>query len=87
MEIAVPRVEGRFHPLAAAYRTTALPCILQHLTANRLRLTDLIDTLPTRIMEPDELADVDPKFESLHNINTREEYEAALQDLKTRQSE
>jgi molybdopterin-guanine dinucleotide biosynthesis protein A len=84
IEIAVPRVGDRFHPLAAAYRTTVLPIVLQQLTVNRLRLTELIETLPTRIIEPHEFADVDPELESLRNINTREDYETALQDLKTR---
>jgi molybdenum cofactor guanylyltransferase len=87
IEIAVPRAKDRFHPLAAAYRTTVLPHVLQHLKANRLRLTDLIETLPTRIVESHEFADVDPELESLRNVNTREEYEAALQDLKTRHPE
>jgi molybdopterin-guanine dinucleotide biosynthesis protein A len=83
--IAVPRIEDRFHPLAAAYKTNILPNVLQLLAANQSRLTDLINTLPTRVIEPHELADVDPEFDSLHNLNTWGEYEAALQLLRTRQ--
>ena len=84
-KIAIPNVGGRFHPLAAAYSITVLPQVQQLLDANRLRLLDLIDLLPTQIIEGHELAGVDPEFESLRNINTREEYESALQDLRTRQ--
>jgi molybdopterin-guanine dinucleotide biosynthesis protein A len=85
IEIAVPRVGDRFHPLAAAYKTNILPNVLQLLAANQSRLTDLINTLPTRVIEPYELADVDPEFESLHNLNRWWEYEAALMMLRTRQ--
>jgi molybdopterin-guanine dinucleotide biosynthesis protein A len=87
IEIAVPRIGDRFHPLAAAFRRTDLPHVLQHLSANQLRLTDLIDALPTRIIEAHEFADVDPTLESLRNINTRQEYEAAVQELKSRHSD
>jgi molybdopterin-guanine dinucleotide biosynthesis protein A len=84
-EIAIPKVEDRFHPLAAAYSITVLSQVQQLLDANRLRLLDLMEMLPTRVIEDRELADVDPEFESLRNINTREDYESALQVLRTRQ--
>jgi molybdopterin-guanine dinucleotide biosynthesis protein A len=85
MEIAVPRIENRFHPLAAVYRKSVLPTVLQLLAANQLRLNDLIAKLSTRAIEPHELADIDPEFESLSNLNTWGEYDAALQLLRTRQ--
>jgi molybdenum cofactor guanylyltransferase len=85
--IAIPRVENHFHPLAAAYSTSVLPHIHQLLAAEKLRLTSLFGMLPTRVIEPHEFADVDPEFESLRNLNTPEEYEAALQVLKTSRSE
>ena len=34
-----------------------------------------------RIVEAAELADVDPAFQTLRNVNTPEEYEAALREL------
>ena len=37
--------------------------------------------VPTRVIEPHELADVDPEFASLRNLNTPDEYEAALREL------
>jgi molybdopterin-guanine dinucleotide biosynthesis protein A len=86
-EIAVSRIGDRFHPLAAAYNTTILPTVLQLLAANQLRMTDLFATLPTRVIDPNELADVDPEFESINNLNTWGEYDAALQLLRTKQQE
>jgi molybdopterin-guanine dinucleotide biosynthesis protein A len=80
-EVAVPRVSDYFHPLAAAYRVTVLPHVRQLLAAERLRPVFLFDAVPTRIIEPHELADVDPDFRSLQNLNTPEEYAAALREL------
>ena len=77
----VPRVEGRFHPLAAVYRMTADEAVGRLLAANRLRLSLLLDAVPVRVAEAAELADVDPAFQTLCNLNTPEEYEAALREL------
>jgi molybdopterin-guanine dinucleotide biosynthesis protein A len=76
--IAVPRVGDHFHPLAAAYRLSVLPHANELLAANRLRVANLFDAVPVRVIGPDELAAADPDLASLRNVNTREEYEAAL---------
>jgi molybdopterin-guanine dinucleotide biosynthesis protein A len=80
-EIAVPRVNDYFHPLAAAYRVSVLPHVRELLAADRLRPVFLFDAVPIRAIELDELADVDPGFRSLQNLNTPEEYAAALKDI------
>ncbi len=76
--VAVPRICGHFHPLAAVFRLSILPHVRERLAANRLRMLDLFDAVPTRVIEPHELLDVDPDFASLRNLNTPEEYAAAL---------
>jgi molybdenum cofactor guanylyltransferase len=75
--ICVPKVGEYHHPLAAVYHVSVLPVVRQLLAENRLRPLFLFETVPTRIVEPRELADVDPEFQSLRNLNTPEEYEAA----------
>lgn len=85
--IAAPRLGNLYHPLAAVYSTSILPDIHRLLAADKLRPVFLFNVVPTRIIEASELADVDPEFESLRNVNTPEEYEAALQVLKTRRLE
>ena len=77
-DVAVPRVGGYFHPLAAAYRLSVLPHVRELLSADQLRPVFLFDRVPTRIIEPHELQPVDPGFRSLQNLNTPEEYAAAL---------
>ena len=76
-QIAVPHVGNHFHPLAAVYRFEVLPHVRELLAADRLRAGFLFDAVPTRIIEPHELADIDPEFRSLQNVNTPEEYEDA----------
>jgi molybdenum cofactor guanylyltransferase len=79
-QVAMPEIGGFQHPLAAAYRVSVLPVVRELLRANRLRPADLAGAVPTTILRERDVADVDPAFESLRNINTPEEYAAALRD-------
>ncbi len=79
--ICVPRVGDYHHPLAAIYRIEVEDAVRQLLSENRLRPVFLFEKVPTRIVEPAELADVDPTFQSLRNLNTPEDYEAALREV------
>ncbi len=79
--ICVPRVGAHHHPLAAVYRLEAAEAVDRLLAENRLRPYFLFDAVPTRVVESDELADVDPTFQTLRNLNTPEDYEAALRGL------
>jgi molybdopterin-guanine dinucleotide biosynthesis protein A len=81
--ICVPRVGDYHHPLAAVYRLSVAGAVAQLLAENRLRPFFLFETVPTRVVGPTELADVDPTFATLRNLNTPEDYEAALRDLDT----
>jgi molybdopterin-guanine dinucleotide biosynthesis protein A len=77
-DVAVPKVNGRLHPLAAVYRLAVLPQVEGRLAADQLRLTGLVEDLDARIVEPEELSDVDPHLLSIRNVNNQEEYRAAL---------
>jgi molybdopterin-guanine dinucleotide biosynthesis protein A len=79
--VCIPKVGDRLHPLAAVYRLSVRDEVLDLLAGNRLRPVFLIDSVSTRWVEPHELADVDPDFHSLRNLNTPEDYEAALREL------
>jgi len=76
--ICVPRVGDYHHPLAAVYRIDVADAVNRLLAENRLRPFFLFEAVPTRVVEAAELADVDPTFQTLRNLNTPEEYEAAL---------
>ena len=77
-DICIAQADGRLHPLAAVYQMSVLATARKLLSQNRRQLMLLTDELPTRIVTPAELVDVDPGLLSLRNLNTPEEYKAAM---------
>ena len=76
-EVAVPRIQGYPHPLAAIYRLSVRTVVERMLAENRLRLRDVFDAVPTRFLG----AELFEEVESLRNVNTPAEYELALRRL------
>ena len=86
-DIAVPRALGHFQPLCAVYGMAARAEIAALLAEDRLRPTFLFERMRTLVADeallladPDLLA-ADPGLRSLRNVNTPEEYAAALADV------
>jgi molybdenum cofactor guanylyltransferase len=77
-DIAVVEIDGFPHPLSAVYRRRTLPHIEALLAKDRLRPAFLFEAVPTRKVKVEELKDVDPELLTLRNLNTREDYLAAL---------
>jgi molybdenum cofactor guanylyltransferase len=80
--ICVPYVDDFHHPLAAIYRVEVKETVASLLSENRLRPFFLFETVPARVVVAKELADVDPDFKTLRNLNRPEEYQAALQEAE-----
>lgn len=80
-EIAVPREETFYHPLAGVYRTALWPRIESLLDEKQLRPLHLIEQSRVREIPVDSLREVDPELASLRNFNTPEEYAALLTEL------
>jgi molybdenum cofactor guanylyltransferase len=76
--ISVPTVDGFTHPLSAVYRTSLVDVIETLLAQGRRRPRDLFHVVATRKVGESELVDVDPQLATLRNVNTPEEYRAAL---------
>ncbi|HEY6343424.1 MAG TPA: molybdenum cofactor guanylyltransferase [Bryobacteraceae bacterium] len=79
-DISVMEIDGFPHPLSAIYRRTVLPRIESLLEQDRLRPVFLFDEVRTRRVQPEEMLSVDPELRTLRNLNTREDYLAALSD-------
>jgi molybdopterin-guanine dinucleotide biosynthesis protein A len=77
-DIAVAEIDGFTHPLAAVYRRRTLPHIEALLADNRMRPVFLFDVVRTRRVQRSELVSADPGLTTLRNLNTREQYLAAL---------
>lgn len=79
--ICVPEAGGHLHPLAAVYRIEMAAIAARLLAEDRLRSSLLFEQAPTRIVRPEELAEVDPLLQSLRNVNAPADYETALCEL------
>jgi molybdopterin-guanine dinucleotide biosynthesis protein A len=73
-DAVLPTAGGHNHPLAAVYRLSLLPAVEALLAADRLRPFFLFESVRARTVGESELGDV----ESLRNLNTPADYEAAL---------
>jgi molybdopterin-guanine dinucleotide biosynthesis protein A len=78
--ICVPKVGDWHHPLAAVYRMDVLDEVRRLLVENRLRPVFLFETVSTRVVQEAELANADPTMQSLRNLNSPEDYQAAVRD-------
>jgi molybdopterin-guanine dinucleotide biosynthesis protein A len=77
-EAAVPTHADRRHPLAAAYRVSALAKAAELLAAGEHRAMAWLDVLNVRLVTADLLSDVDPELASLQNVNTPQDYAALI---------
>ena len=77
-DIAVMEVDGFPHPLSAVYRRDTLPHVEALLANDRLRPVFLFDAVRTRRVQTAEMTSVDPQLQTLRNLNTPEDYQAAL---------
>jgi len=78
-DAAVP-VDGEFyHPLAAVYRTRTVATIEQLLGQEKLRTSDLFETLLTNRVPVQALRGIDPELLTLMNINTPSDYARAME--------
>lgn len=79
--IVCPRVDGYLHPLAAVYRREVAEAAGRLVAARQLRPVFLFDQVKTRVVEREELVEVDPTLASLRNLNTPVDYEEALREI------
>jgi molybdopterin-guanine dinucleotide biosynthesis protein A len=77
-DIAVTEIDGFAHPLSAVYRRSALPHADALLAEDQLRVSHLFSRVRTRRVPTSEMTEVDPELRTLRNLNTKEDYAAAL---------
>jgi molybdopterin-guanine dinucleotide biosynthesis protein A len=82
-DAVIPFVDGRYQPLAAAYRVSILPVVERLLREDRLRAVDLVQELDGEEWSVlgigiESFLAVDPFLESVKNVNTPEDYRDVL---------
>jgi len=77
-DCAVPRIDRIEQPLAAAYRPRVSAQISEMLAQNNRSVRALFERVRTRLIEANELTDVDPQLLSLRNCNSPADYRAVL---------
>lgn len=79
-DIAGMEIDGFPYPLSAVYRRDTLPQVESLLAQDKLRTGLLFDAVRTRRVRPEEMTSVDPHLSTLRNLNSREDYLAALSE-------
>lgn len=80
-DLAIPRIGGEDHPLAALYRrASVLPEIERMLGEDRLKVRSLVERVSTRVVSDQELRPVDPALWTVRNLNHPEDHRRALRD-------
>lgn len=79
-QAAVPEIDGRLHPLFAAYRKDTKEAAEQALKDNRLRIRGFLHDINASIMKGEELKRMGFLYEQAHffNMNRPDEYQMAL---------
>ena len=75
--------EYGYEPLCAVYKLSCLTRVEQALQAGRRRISEVFPDLELRTVLPAEWQPYDPHKRLFQNLNTREDYEQALQELLT----
>lgn len=83
-DAVVPFVENRWHPLAGIYRRGVKSIAEKLVREGRPRMLDLLNAISVTPVGTDELLKLDPGLRCLRNVNTPEEFAAALRERRSR---
>jgi molybdenum cofactor guanylyltransferase len=86
-DVVVPHWEGRLQPLHAVYRTSLWPYLAEQLDRGELRPVTLFERVRTRTIEPREILRFDPGGGSFFNMNTPQDYAAAVEQWERSRSD
>ena len=81
-DVVVPDVLGELQTLHAIYSKACLQPIERRLDMNRLRIVGFFPEVRVRTVTASELEPYDPELLAFQNLNTPEEFQAAVQRLR-----
>ena len=77
-DAVVPVIDDLPQPLAGVYRPSVLAEVEAMLASGQRRMFDLLRRIVVLQVDANEFRDVDPLLGSFRNVNTPDEYRAAL---------
>jgi molybdenum cofactor guanylyltransferase len=80
-DVVIVRRGKWVEPMHAAYRRSCLPAIEEAIRGGHRRVISFFDAVRVRYLAPAEIADLDPELQSFVNVNTPEDWQAALDQL------
>ena len=83
-QAAIPEIDGRLHPLFAAYHKEITPAVTESLVNNQLRIRQLLHTNHVKIVKNEELDSCGISSEDIYffNMNHPNEYHEAIELVK-----
>ncbi|MEM7199526.1 MAG: molybdenum cofactor guanylyltransferase [Planctomycetota bacterium] len=81
-QVVVPRIGGTLQPLAAIYRIDVLDQVDALVAKGERSLVALVEQLRAKELDEKAMDEFDPGRQLLRNVNSREEYEAAVADAE-----
>jgi molybdopterin-guanine dinucleotide biosynthesis protein A len=85
-DVIVPFWQERYQPLHAVYRRSVAPLLREQLERSELRPISLYPKVRTREIYEDEVRRFDPEGLSFLNMNTPQDYQAAVDRWRSRKS-
>ncbi|MFN3243811.1 MAG: molybdenum cofactor guanylyltransferase [Planctomycetota bacterium] len=79
--VLMPRANDKLQPLTAIYRVAVLPHADRLLAAGSRRPRELADATSSRVVEAEELREIDPELRFLRNLNHPDDYREAVRLL------
>jgi len=80
-QAVMPHLGGLLQPLCAVYRISVLDAVETLLARGVRTPRALAESIPTRLVDEQEMAQLDPGLRSVENLNTPEDYARALRSL------
>lgn len=77
-DAVIPEVGGRLQPLHAVYRKGCASAIEALVARGEKRLSAVVDAINAKRIGEGELRKIDPELRSFFNLNTSQDYKAAL---------
>jgi molybdopterin-guanine dinucleotide biosynthesis protein A len=74
-DAVVPRTDRGYHPLCAVYTRACRETVAKRIDERRLAMTDFIEAVRTRVIEPEDVERFGPGRRLLANVNTPDEFD------------